>query len=180
ALQYKLSGDNGGDWKIVIKDQKCTIEKGVVDKPVVTIKMGDLDFVDFATGKLNPMEALSSGKVVVDGDMMKIQTVDKVFKLEVPEKAAGESGDGGMTPETIFGMMKEAFKAEASEGTDLVMQFSISGPNGGEWNLTVKDEACAFEKGVAPKPVCTVKTSDTDFVGLMTGKLNPMQAFSSG
>jgi 3-hydroxy-3-methylglutaryl CoA synthase/NAD(P)-dependent dehydrogenase (short-subunit alcohol dehydrogenase family)/putative sterol carrier protein len=180
ALQYKLSGDNGGDWNIVIKDQKCTIEKGVVDKPVVTIKMGDKDFVDFATGKLDPMQALASGKVEVEGDMMKIQTVDKVFKLEVPEKAAGESGDGGMTPETIFQMMKEAFKAEASEGTDLVMQFSISGPNGGEWNLTVKDKACAFEKGVAPKPVCTVKVSDTDFVDLMTGKLNPMQAFSSG
>jgi putative sterol carrier protein len=35
------------------------------------------------TGKLNPMQAFSSGKIAVDGDMMKIQVLDKLFKLDI-------------------------------------------------------------------------------------------------
>ncbi len=58
-------------------------EKGVAPKPVCTVNTSDTDFVDLMTGKLNPMQAFSSGKITADGDMMKIQVLDKLFKLDI-------------------------------------------------------------------------------------------------
>jgi putative sterol carrier protein len=85
VLQFSISGPSGGEWSLAVKDQTCTIEKGIQEKPACTLKMADQDFVDLMTGKLNPMKALSSGKASVDGDMMQIQVIDKVFKVEIPE-----------------------------------------------------------------------------------------------
>jgi putative sterol carrier protein len=81
-LQYCITGPNGGNWNICVKDEKCRIEQGIKEKPTCKVTMGDQDFVDLVTGKLNPMKALSSGKVVAEGDMMKMQVIDKVFKLD--------------------------------------------------------------------------------------------------
>ncbi len=77
-------------------------------------------------------------------------------------------------------MMPEAFNAEKSAGKDLVFQFNISGSGGGNWFVTVKDGACSVQDGQAVKPTTTIKMADGDFVQLIQGKLDGMQAFSSG
>jgi len=76
--------------------------------------------------------------------------------------------------------MPDAFNPEASKGVNVVFQYNISGPGGGDWFVTVKDEKCKIEEGTAAKPTCTLKISDTDFIDLTQGKLNPMQAYTSG
>jgi NAD(P)-dependent dehydrogenase (short-subunit alcohol dehydrogenase family)/putative sterol carrier protein len=80
----------------------------------------------------------------------------------------------------IFRMMPEAFNAEKAAGKDLVFQFNISGSGGGDWFVTVKDGACNVQDGQAVKPTTTIKMADGDFVQLIQGKLDGMQAFSSG
>ena len=95
-------------------------------------------------------------------------------KAEVPE--AGTP----VAVKDIFRMMPEAFNAEKSAGKDLVFQFNISGSGGGNWFVTVKDGACSVQDGQAVKPTTTIKMADGDFVQLIQGKLDGMQAFSSG
>lgn len=77
-------------------------------------------------------------------------------------------------------MMPGVFKPEAAAGVNVVFQYSISGPTGGDWNVTVKDQKCQVKKGTAKKPTCTIKMADDNFVKMVTGKLNPMKAYSSG
>jgi putative sterol carrier protein len=95
-------------------------------------------------------------------------------KAEVPE--AGTP----VAVKDIFRMMPEAFHAEKAAGKDLVFQFNISGSDGGDWFVTVKDGACNVQDGQAVKPTTTIKMADGDFVQLIQGKLDGMQAFSSG
>ena len=76
--------------------------------------------------------------------------------------------------------MAASFKADAAEGVNVVFQFSISGKNGGEWNCVIKDKRCAIESGRHPSPNCTMIMADADFLDMMTGKLPPMQAHTSG
>ena len=95
-------------------------------------------------------------------------------KAEVPE--AGTP----VAVKDIFRMMPEAFNAEKAAGKDLVFQFNISGSGGGDWFVTVKDGACNVQDGQAVKPTTTIKMADGDFVQLIQGKLDGMQAFSSG
>jgi NAD(P)-dependent dehydrogenase (short-subunit alcohol dehydrogenase family)/putative sterol carrier protein len=93
------------------------------------------------------------------------------------EKAEPETG---LDVNTVFEKMPEAFNPEAAKGVDVVFQYQIEGPGGGDWIVTVKDGACKIEAGAAEKPTCTLKISDSDFIDLVEGRLNPMTAYTSG
>ncbi len=79
-FNFLISGGGGGDWHCIIKDQTCTVKTGAAGKATCTIKMADGDFLDMMSGKLAPMAAYSSGKLVIEGDVMKSQLIEKVFK----------------------------------------------------------------------------------------------------
>ncbi len=101
---------------------------------------------------------------------------------EEPKKGSGgEAGKAaGPSVSEIFEKMPEAFDPEAAKGVDVVFQYSISGPGGGDWTVSVSDGACTVTQGVAEKPSCTLKISDNDFIDMISGKLDPMAAFTSG
>jgi putative sterol carrier protein len=98
---------------------------------------------------------------------------------ETPESAEVDPQEGGDV-QGIFDKMVGNFKADAAAGVDVVFQFNISGPGGGEWYCVIKDATCTVEKGTHEKPVCTIKMADGDFLAMMGGKLPAMQAFTSG
>ncbi len=63
---------------------------------------------------------------------------------------------------------------------DVVFQYRISGTQGGEWFVSVKEGSCQVEQGTHEKPTTTIIMSDEDFLSLISGKLNAMQAFTTG
>ncbi|MDP2840435.1 MAG: SDR family NAD(P)-dependent oxidoreductase, partial [Syntrophales bacterium] len=95
-------------------------------------------------------------------------------------ESSGAAGGGAADVKGIFAKMPEAFDAAAAAGKDVVFQFSISGPGGGDWVVVVKDGACKVEAGKTEKPTTTIKMADSDFLQLIAGKLDGMQAYSSG
>ncbi len=80
-FQFCISGKDGGDWACIIKDQTCTIDTGINDQAVCTLKMEGNDFLDMMTGKLPAMQAYTSGKLQIEGDIMKSQLIEKLFKI---------------------------------------------------------------------------------------------------
>src|SRR5208283_1124052 len=85
-----------------------------------------------------------------------------------------------MTVSSVFDHITEAFQADKAVGVDVVFQYRISGPGGGDWNVTVKDGRCEAGEGVHPSPTTTILMSAKDFLSLMQRKLNAMQAYTSG
>jgi putative sterol carrier protein len=81
VFQYKISGEGGGEWYTEIKDQACQVKAGVHPKPTTTILMAAADFLDLMQGKLNAMKAFTSKKLKIEGDLMKSQLIEKLFKL---------------------------------------------------------------------------------------------------
>jgi len=81
VFQFNISGADGGDWHCVIKDNTCTIESGVHAKPACTLKMAAADFLAMMEGTLTAMQAYTSGKLKIDGDIMKSQLLEKLFKI---------------------------------------------------------------------------------------------------
>ena len=99
----------------------------------------------------------------------------------------GEKDDAQDAPEegqsniqAVFDQMAGSFKADAAAGVDVVFQFNISGKGGGDWYCIIKDAICTIDSGIHEKPICTIKMADADFLSMMSGKLAPMQAFTSG
>ncbi len=81
VFQYIIAGAGGGDWSCAIKQGTCEVKAGKHEKPGCTLKIKDSDFLDMMNGKLKPMQAYTSGKLLIEGDIMKSQLIEKVFKL---------------------------------------------------------------------------------------------------
>jgi putative sterol carrier protein len=81
VFQFNISGPSGGAWYAVIKDGACEISEGTHDSPTTTIIMADEDFVSLMQGQLNAMVAYTSGKLKIEGDLMKSQLIEKLFKF---------------------------------------------------------------------------------------------------
>ncbi|MEN8259767.1 MAG: SDR family NAD(P)-dependent oxidoreductase [Pseudomonadota bacterium] len=81
VFQFNISGSDGGDWYCVIKDKACTIAAGSHEAPKCTLKMGDTDFLNMMTGKLPAMQAYTSGKLQIEGDIMKSQLIEQLFTI---------------------------------------------------------------------------------------------------
>mgnify|MGYP001826988832 CR=1 FL=1 len=81
VFQFSISGSGGGEWSCAIKDKTCTINAGQHEKPVCTLKMEDQDFLAMMTGKLPAMQAYTSGKLQIEGDIMKSQLIERLFNM---------------------------------------------------------------------------------------------------
>ena len=81
VFQFNISGGAGGDWACVIKDSTCNIEARQHEKPGCTLKMADNDFAEMMSGALPPMKAYTSGKLAIEGDVMKSQLIEKLFQI---------------------------------------------------------------------------------------------------
>ena len=78
---FDISGEGGGKWHVIVKDEKCESNKGAHDSPTTTILMGGENFVKMISGELNAMQAYTSGKLKIEGDLMKSQLIEKLFKF---------------------------------------------------------------------------------------------------
>jgi putative sterol carrier protein len=81
VFQFRISGPGGGDWYTVIQQGKCIVGAGAHDRPTTTLKMSDEDFVKYVSGQLPAMQAYSTGKLKIEGDLRKSQLIEKVFKF---------------------------------------------------------------------------------------------------
>lgn len=69
VINFDLSGDGGGDWAVIIRDQTCKVETVKATAPDLTLYAKARDIIDIFTGKLDATRALLFGKLRLDGDM---------------------------------------------------------------------------------------------------------------
>jgi len=81
VFQFEISGPDGGSWYATVKEGRCEVTEGSHAAPTTTIKMADVDFVKLIKGELNGMSAFTSGKLRVEGDLMKSQLIEKLFRF---------------------------------------------------------------------------------------------------
>ncbi len=80
VFHFDLEGDNGGQFTIHVADQKVTVAEGLIDEPKCVVRASGNNFVGLASGDLNPMMAVLTGKVKItnQGEMLKYA---KIFGL---------------------------------------------------------------------------------------------------
>jgi putative sterol carrier protein len=76
--------------------------------------------------------------------------------------------------------MGTAFVPEKAAGIDATIQFKLSGPQPGEWFITIKDNQCTISQGTASAAKLTVSADSDNFIKIFTGQLDGTQAFMQG
>ncbi len=86
----------------------------------------------------------------------------------------------GLTIGSLMDKLPDFFLPEKAQGVDAVIQFDLSGENGGEWYITIKEGTLKVDSGKAESPKLTITADAQDMFDIFTGKLNAMAAFSGG
>jgi putative sterol carrier protein len=68
TVQLHLTGDQGGDWMIIIEDEALSVKPGISQNPRIKLTADAGDVLNMANGKLDPMQAFMLGKLKISGD----------------------------------------------------------------------------------------------------------------
>lgn len=81
------------------------------------------------------------------------------------------------TAAELFERMPEHFHAENAGDLNATVLFDLSGEDGGKWHVSVADGVCTTGEGPVDEPTATVRMDATDYVDMIAGRLNAMEAF---
>lgn len=79
-----------------------------------------------------------------------------------------------MTIQDLFDEYQKRFQPDRAEGVDGIIQLHLTGDDGGDYYLTVKDKQLHIDEGTHDDPTTRVTASAQDWIDLSRGKANPM------
>ena len=88
-----------------------------------------------------------------------------------------------MNPTTVkefFQLLPSLLDSDAAEDLDAVYQFDLSGAQGGQYILTIRDGACQIAEGKHAAPHIVLSMAGEDCIKIMKGQLNGPAAAMSG
>jgi putative sterol carrier protein len=80
----------------------------------------------------------------------------------------------------IFEKMASQFKPEVAGDMTATIQFELSGEGGGQWVASIANGQATVTAGTTPNPTMTFMSAAADYVAIINGTLNPMNAFMQG
>ncbi|AKT43118.1 peroxisomal multifunctional enzyme type 2 [Chondromyces crocatus] len=199
-FQLKLANPDS-TWTLDVKNGKGAVLQGATDlKPDVTLELSDADFIGMATGKVDPMKLYSGGQLKISGNIMASQKLGFLKKID-PEQAkaavaayrAKQGGAATGSPaaptavqgggsEDVFIAIRDYLEKNPDHVAKIatVFQLKLANPDS-TWTLDVKNGKGAVLQGATDlKPDVTLELSDADFIGMATGKVDPMKLYSGG
>lgn len=84
------------------------------------------------------------------------------------------------TAKEIVLSLKERFLPEKAENYDAIFHLDISGDNGGQFSVIIKDQTCEVKEGFEGDPACFVKAKDKVYEDVELGRTNAQMALLMG
>ena len=85
-----------------------------------------------------------------------------------------------MTAKEIMLDLPNRFKAEEVASETGTFHFQLSGDNGGDFTVTVKDGACQITEGLSGEADCVITAEASDFEDAELGRVNRQMAVMMG
>jgi putative sterol carrier protein len=88
-----------------------------------------------------------------------------------------------MNPTTVkefFQLLPGRLDSDAAEGLDAVYQFDLSGTQGGQYILTIREGACQVADGMHADPHVVLSMAGEDCIKVLTGQLSGVAVAMSG
>ena len=96
-------------------------------------------------------------------------------------RAEDEAPMEAKTPKEFFEkVLPTRFNPNESKGVDVTVQINITGPNGGEWTVTIKDQKIEVKEGTHSSPTLMINMAETDYMDVVNGRMSGEKAFLNG
>jgi putative sterol carrier protein len=69
VAQINITGENSGNWTVIVRDQKIQVTEGVDSAAALTLEMDDDDFMDLVHDRLSAEKAFFTGRVKFKGNI---------------------------------------------------------------------------------------------------------------
>jgi len=188
-FHFKIDGKS---YAVDLKNSPGSVKTGAPEKSDVTMTLGESDFVNLMTGKVNGQNLFMQGKLKIQGNMGLAMKLDKLPKkqADAPSTAStpksstpAASSGSGFKSAAIF----DELTKKISSTPDLVKQINgvyqfdlTKDGKTQQWFVDLKNGKGSVGQGKHEKAEVTLSTNDDDFVGMMTGKANSQQLFMQG
>ena len=80
TVSYEITGGGGGQWTVAIRDEQISLTREILASPTVSIVASDRNYHDVATGRLDSVTAVVTGKMSVEGDIAFMSKFREMFK----------------------------------------------------------------------------------------------------
>ncbi len=84
------------------------------------------------------------------------------------------------TVEELVFNHEKAFKPDKAAGVEAVIQYHLTGEEGGDYVVTIEDDECSVEKGTTQDPTMTLTADGAYFRDVLLGKKDGMKGFMEG
>lgn len=187
VYQFDLkAGSDARSWTLDLKNGSGSVTEGAASKSDCKISMADSDFLAMMTGKLDAQQAYFGGKLKISGNIAKAMSLSKIREaMDAPAPGGGGSSDlsvDGFNASLVFEELAQRISPAHVAKIKAVYQFDITNDGGStqSWYVDLKAGDGSVAVGKAPKADCTISMKDSDFIALMTGKLDGQSAFFGG
>ncbi len=88
-----------------------------------------------------------------------------------------------MTDYTVDQLIRnheKAFQPDKAAGVEAIIQYHLTGEEGGDWIIDIANGACKVTPGVAPSPKMTMTADAHEFADILLGRMDGMMAFMQG
>lgn len=85
-----------------------------------------------------------------------------------------------MAPSEVLPTMIQNFRPEKADGVDATIQINLTGDNAAQYWIKIANNQVEYGEGAADSAAMTMHGSAEDFVKIVNGEMNPMQAFMVG
>ncbi|MCB0512233.1 MAG: SCP2 sterol-binding domain-containing protein [Bacteroidetes bacterium] len=85
-----------------------------------------------------------------------------------------------MTAKEIMLGLPSRFKAEEAASESGLFHFQLTGDNGGDYTVSVKDGVCQVVEGLSGEPDCVISAEASDFEDAELGRVNKQMAVMMG
>jgi putative sterol carrier protein len=109
-----------------------------------------------------------------------ITSVAMLVTLCAGTLCATPSRQQNSTPQQALDKRQDAFQADKAKGVHASYQWELSGPNGGEWWLSINDGTYKMGRGKIDNPNVTFAASDEDWVAMSNKTLKVPWAYLTG
>ncbi len=192
VFQFKLSNPSSV-WTIDCKANN--VAQGETAAPECTLELSDADFMLMCTGKADPQQLFTGGKLKIGGNMMASMKLGFLKKLDpelvahamrarvgaAPVPAAVPAAAAGPTSADVFAAIADHIEKnpELAAKLQMVFGFKLKSPDSA-YTIDLKTDKGAVHEGIVGGPECTLELSDADFMAMTSGKADPQQLFMAG